>query len=276
MKIHCNHYKLTDNQTFVILDNKTRSLGDAVRLVILQAGALAKDYFQNQANLAVSLKNPKDLVTEADIRVENFIRDQLTSLYPQYGFWGEESGKPDNLDQFWVVDPIDGTHSFYRGQYFWSISIALQIGSDITVGAVYAPALDDLYFSEKDGGSTKNGKPIRVSQTNNLAEAMVCTGFACLRSNLKNNNLERFSRIALKTRDQRRYGSAALDLCMVADGQLDAFWEQNLNLYDVAAGALIAKEAGASVSDFSGREGMFPENILVTNGRIKDRMVELM
>ncbi len=260
----------------MILDNKTKPLKDTVRRVILQAGALAKDCFQNLDNLAIRHKNPRDLVTEADIQVENFIRDQLTSLYPQFGFWGEESGKTENSDEFWVVDPIDGTHSFYRGQYFWSISIALQLKSDIQLGAVYAPALDDLYLAERGAGSTKNGIPIKVSQTDKLTEAMVCTGFACLRSNLENNNLERFSRIALKTRDQRRFGSAALDLCMVADGQLDAFWEQNLNLYDIAAGTLIAQEAGASVSNFSGKEGIFPEDVLVTNGKIKDLMVELM
>jgi len=105
---------------------------------------------------------------------------------------------------------------------------------------------------------------------------MVGTGFACLRQYLEDNNLQRFARIAQATTGQRRYGSAALDLCLVADGQLDAFWEQELNLYDIAAGALIALEAGASVTDFSGNSGVFPKQILVTNGKILDQLLLLM
>ena len=105
---------------------------------------------------------------------------------------------------------------------------------------------------------------------------MIATGFACLRSYLKENNLERFCRIAQHTTGQRRFGSAAMDICMVADGQVDAFWEQELNLYDVAAGALIAKEAGATVTDFKGNEGIFPKQILVTNGKLLDQLLPLM
>ena len=112
--------------------------------------------------------------------------------------------------------------------------------------------------------------------TTDLAKAMVGTGFACLRDNLKENNLDSFCRIAQRTMDQRRFGSAALDCCMVGDGQLDAFWEQQLNLYDVAAGALIAAEAGATVTDFLGKPGLNPKAVLITNGRILAELLELM
>ncbi len=105
---------------------------------------------------------------------------------------------------------------------------------------------------------------------------MIATGFACLRSYLVENNLSRFARIAEETTGQRRFGSAAMDLCLVADGQVDAFWEQELNLYDVAAGALIAKEAGGTVTDFKGCEGVFPRQILATNGKILDQILPLM
>ena len=243
---------------------------------ILGAGKLALSYFDRLDSLEVTNKSPKDLVTEADINVESYIKTEFEKYFPDFGFWGEESGEDSLKSKRWIVDPIDGTHSFYRGQYFWSISIALEIDKIVQLGAVYAPALNDLYIAEKDKGVWKNGKAIRVSKTTTLSEAMVCTGFACLRSNLENNNLERFSRVALVTRDQRRFGSAALDLCMVADGQLDAFWEQNLNMYDVAAGALIASQAGATVCNFSGKSGLYPEEILVTNGAITDAMVKLM
>jgi myo-inositol-1(or 4)-monophosphatase len=105
---------------------------------------------------------------------------------------------------------------------------------------------------------------------------MIATGFACLRSYLTNNNLERFGRVAQHTTGQRRFGSAAMDLCLVADGQVDAFWEQELNLYDVAAGALIAQEAGGTVTDFQGNNGIFPKQILATNGKILDQLLPLM
>ncbi|TRX02330.1 inositol monophosphatase family protein [Candidatus Methylobacter oryzae] len=244
--------------------------------IIREAGSIAMSHFNDLQNLAITKKSPRDLVTDADVAVEAFLREALAKHYPQFGFWGEESGKSENQSSRWIVDPIDGTHSFSRGQYFWGISVALEIDRELIFGAVYAPALDDYYVAEKGKGAWKNGRPISVSNENNLADAMVGTGFACLRSYLKDNNLQRFCRIAEMTTGQRRFGSAAIDLCLVADGQIDAFWEQELNLYDVAAGALIASEAGATVTDFQGNEGIFPKNILVTNGEILKQILLLM
>jgi myo-inositol-1(or 4)-monophosphatase len=174
------------------------------------------------------------------------------------------------------VDPIDGTHSFSRGQYFWGISVALEIDQEIVAGAIYAPALNDLYMAEKNKGAWKNGETISVSSLSNFSEAMISTGFACLRQYLKENNLQRFCRIAEQTTGHRRFGSAALDLCLVADGQVDAFWEQELNLYDIAAGVIIVKEAGGTITDFKGKEGIFPEHILATNGKILDQILPFM
>lgn len=244
--------------------------------VVREAGSIAMAYFKDLKNVQVDKKSPRDFVTAADVAVENFLKEALTRKYPEYGFWGEESGQSANQSSRWIVDPIDGTHSFSRGQYFWAISVALEIDQELIIGAVYAPALDDYYCAKKGGGVWKNGQPITVSSESNLAEGMVATGFACLRSYLTDNNLERFGRIAQNTTGQRRFGSAALDLCLVADGQVDAFWEQELNLYDVAAGALIAREAGATVTDFQGNEGIFPKQILVTNGKILSQILPLM
>ena len=126
------------------------------------------------------------------------------------------------------------------------------------------------------GEPWKNGLPITVSSESNLAEGMVATGFASLRDYLTDNNLERFGRIAQNTTGQRRFGSAAVDLCQVADGQVDAYWKQELNLYDDAAGALIAREAGATVTDFQGNEAIFPKQILIINGKILDQILPLM
>ena len=244
--------------------------------VIREAGTIALDHFKNLKHLEVTKKSPRDLVTEADVALETFLKVSLAKDYPQFGFWGEESGQSDDQSSRWIVDPIDGTHSFTKGQYFWSISVALEINQELVFGAVYGPALDDYYSAEKGKGAWKNGEPITVSSETSLADAMISTGFACLRSYLQENNLDRFGRIAQHTTGQRRFGSAAMDVCMVADGQVDAFWEQELNLYDIAAGALIAQEAGATVTDFKGNEGVFPKQILVTNGKILEQILPLM
>ena len=247
-----------------------------IESIVREAGVIAMRYFKDLDTVGIIKKSPRDLVTDADVAVEAFLKDALEKAYPQYGFWGEESGQTANQTNRWIVDPIDGTHSFSKGQYFWSISVALEIEGDLVAGAVYAPALDDLYIAEKGKGANKNGKAIGVSSESSLASSMIATGFACLRSYLQENNLKRFCRIAEETTGQRRFGSAAMDLCLVADGQVDAFWEQELNLYDVAAGALIAKEAGGTVTDFKGNEGVFPKQILVTNRGIFEQILPLM
>lgn len=244
--------------------------------IVREAGSIAMRHFNSLDTIAVTKKSPRDLVTDADIAVEKYLKDALAKTYPDYGFWGEETGQSDNQSNRWIVDPIDGTHSFAKGQYFWSISVALEIDQELVAGSVYAPALDDFYIAAKGQGAKKNGKTISVSLEENLSDSMVATGFACLRSYLQENNLKRFCRIAQATTSQRRFGSAAMDLCLVADGQVDAFWEQELNLYDVAAGALIAQEAGATVTDFEGKEGVFPKQILVTNRGIFDQILALM
>jgi myo-inositol-1(or 4)-monophosphatase len=249
---------------------------DELEKIVRAAGVVALGYFHDLDNLSINRKSARDLVTDADLAVEQFLQNALHDECPVYGFWGEESGKTDNQRSRWIVDPIDGTHSFSRGQYFWGISVALEIDGVLEMGAVYAPALDDLYLAERGQGSWKNGRPIRVSSETDLGASMVSTGFACLRSYLPDNNLQRFCRIAQATTGQRRFGSAALDLCLVADGQVDAFWEQELNLYDVAAGALIALEAGATITDFQGTPGVYPKNILATNGGILEEILKLM
>jgi len=249
---------------------------EILETIVRAAGHVAMRYFNDLDNLAINKKSARDLVTDADVAVENYLKQALTAQCPEYGFWGEESGQTDNQASRWIVDPIDGTHSFSKGQYFWGISVALEIHGELVLGAVYGPALDDYYSAEHGQGARKNGKPIHVSNETSLADSMIGTGFACLRQYLHDNNLERFARIAQATTGQRRFGSAALDLCLVADGQVDAFWEQELNLYDVAAGALIAREAGASVTDFKGNPGVFPKQILATNGKILDQLLALM
>lgn len=244
--------------------------------IVREAGNIALAHFKDLKHLAINKKAPRDFVTAADVAVEAYLKEALSKKYPQFGFWGEESGQTANQTSRWVVDPIDGTHSFSKGQYFWAVSVALEIDQELVAGVVYAPALNDYYSAAKGEGAFKNGESISVSLEDDLGDSMIATGFACLRSYLEDNNLQRFSRIAQKTTGQRRFGSAALDVCLVADGQVDAFWEQELNLYDIAAGVVIAREAGATVTDFKGNEGVFPKQILVTNGKILDQLLPLM
>ena len=262
----------------------TLSFNDSERLkqrefllkTIKAAGEIALEEFNRVESLRVRHKSLKDIVTEADWKVEEFIKKQCQDQFPTFSFLGEETGTTPGKKGQWIVDPIDGTHSFTRNQVFWSISIALQIDGEIVLGAVLAPALNELYFAEKGKGAVKNSIPIEISQVSELDLAMVGTGFACLRANLADNNLTRFSRIALKTMGQRRFGSAALDLCMVACGQLDAFWEQHLNIYDVAAGIIIVQEAGGTITDFQGKKVVDPKNILATNGKLLPALLPLM
>jgi myo-inositol-1(or 4)-monophosphatase len=248
----------------------------ALEPIVREAGAIALTYFKDLKHLSIHKKNPRDFVTAADVAVEAFLKQALSAKFPEFGFWGEESGQSANQSKRWIVDPIDGTHSFSKGQYYWSISVALEINQALIAGIVYAPALNDYYCAQKGLGAWKNGELIQVSAEDSLENSMIGTGFACLRSHLDNNNLERFCRIANHTTGQRRLGSAAVDICLVADGQLDAFWEQELNLYDVAAGAVIAQEAGATVTDFQGNQGVFPKQILITNGKLLPQILPLM
>ncbi|MDX2469168.1 MAG: inositol monophosphatase family protein [SAR324 cluster bacterium] len=243
--------------------------------ILQEAGDLALEYFSHLQDLEIELKGPKDFVTEADKAVESFLKRKLKELAPEYGFFGEEEGIEGNQKQRWIIDPIDGTHSFMRGQYFWGISLGLEVDGTLTEGFVLAPALRDLFQAKRGFGAFKNSKPISVSKISKISEAMVATGFACLRAGLEENNLQRFNRIALETAGQRRFGSAALDLCMVADGQVEAYFEQELNLYDIAAGIVILREAGGDVYDFKGVECVNPKEVLATNKLVDQQLFSL-
>ncbi|MGK5091195.1 inositol monophosphatase family protein [Deltaproteobacteria bacterium TL4] len=242
--------------------------------VIRSAGKLALAWFLRRQELQIHFKSAKDIVSEADIAVEQWIRQEMLSQYPDFGFYGEESQEVKSSAGRWIVDPIDGTTSFTRGQYHWCISIGVEIGTEMVLGAVYAPALDVLYLAERGKGAFCNGKPISVSATSTVEQAVMATGFACLRSGLEENNLPRFNRIAQQISATRILGSAALDCCLVADGRLDAFWEQHLNLWDVAAGAFIAQEAGATVTDFQGTPQVKPQETLISNGHLHEFLLK--
>lgn len=218
------------------------------------AGEETMAYFLRRKTFEVYSKStPSDLVSTADKAVESMICAAIHSRYPEHDIFGEETGRSGSSSEFcWVIDPIDGTQCFVRKHPYFSISIALKQNGKSVAGCVYAPALGLLFSAESGGGAFENGVLISASSCRTLSEASCATGFACLRAGRKENNLKYCNRILPEIRDIKRCGSAALDLCFVASGRYDAYWELCLQEYDVAAGSLIASEAGAKVSDLHG------------------------
>lgn len=225
----------------------------------------------------LEFKSAKDIVTQIDKEVEAFLVKAILDRYPDHGVLGEEYGAVQAKSGYrWIIDPIDGTTSFVHRLPFYSISIALEQEGELVLGVVYAPALDQLFYAEKGNGAFVNDAPIHVSSTRALDTAVMATGFACLREGLPNNNLPIFNEIVPKLRDIRRFGSAALDLCYTALGSLDGFWEMNLNIYDIAAGMVILKEAGGVVTDFTGGP-QFPEKgIAAANKELHKELIHIL
>ena len=242
--------------------------------VIRQAGAITLEFRHQLPELKIDRKSAKDLVTDADRAVENFLVTEIQSRYPEHEILGEETGSHGHGEYCWVVDPIDGTNSFVHGQIHYSISIALKKNGKTLLGAVYGPVMDQLYTAGYGQGAFCNGRKLNVSSCDILLDSMLGTGFACLRSDRQYNNLPFFVEIMPKIRGVRRYGSVALDLCYVASGLLDGFWELHLTEMDVAAGKLIVEEAGGIVTDFDRQTEKIPEEIVATNGLLHQPLLD--
>ena len=239
-----------------------------IKGIALEAGKDLCSYKGNMEQSDLKFKNDRDIVSIYDEKTEDFIISGILTKYPEHNIFGEESGRTLKDSEYcWVIDPIDGTTSFVHGQPFYSISIALQKNNETIFGLIYAPRLKEMFWAQKGQGAYLNGKAISVSKRSKLIDCVLSTGFACLRAGLKNNNLEVFSRIAPELRGIRRFGSAALDLAYVSCGYIDGFWEQQLQLYDIAAGVLIVQEAGGVIVDYNG-ENFFPENGLIAGNKI--------
>ena len=223
---------------------------------------MSLEYRRKLAGITINRKHAKDFVTEADVAVEQFLVERIQKQYPDHAIFGEESGAYAGGDWRWIIDPIDGTGSFMHGQPFYSISIGVEYRGQLMLGAVSHPAIGELFMAEKGRGATCNGRPIRVSSCEKMIDAMLATGFACVRDNRERNSLQHLNRLLPRIRDIRRTGSAAMDMCYVACGRYDGYWELNLKPYDIAAGTLIVREAGGIVSDFSGDTAGLPSEII--------------
>ena len=219
-----------------------------------------------------------NLVTEADHAAEKAIIDVIKSKFPEHQVLAEEAGeiKQDSTYK-WIIDPIDGTVNFAHGIPLNCVSIGVEYNGDIILAAVYNPHLDEFYFAEKGKGATLNDKPIRVSSQSQTIKACLVTGFPYTYINIPNGPLEIFERFIRKGVPVRRLGSAAIDLCWVAAGRFDGFYEHKLEPWDSAAGYLIVEEAGGKVTDHEGNKfSIYQHKVLATNGHIHDEMLAIM
>lgn len=209
-------------------------------------GSIQMKYFRKD-NLEQTTKlNDNDVVTIADKESESFIIDYIHTHYPEHGIISEESGKENEDREWrWIIDPLDGTTNFSCGLPAFCVSIALEHSGETVVGVVYSPYLQECFYALKDKGAWFNGRRIHCSEKTEMSKAVVATGAPYDRKENPDNNLKEITKMALLVRGVRRMGSAAIDLCYTAAGFFDAYWELNLNIWDVAAGQLIAKEAGA-------------------------------
>lgn len=225
--------------------------------------SLTKD-FREVENLQASMKGAGDFVSKADIAAEEILKYELMSARPTYGWCAEEGGEEDGKDptRRWIVDPLDGTTNFLHGLPHWAISIALEHKGKIVAGVIYDPSKDEMFFAEKGGGAFMNDMRLRVAQRHRLIECVFATGLPFGgRSDLP-ETLQDLARLLPTCAGVRRFGAAALDLAYVAAGRYDGFWERRLNSWDMAAGMLIAQEAGALV------EPIVPEGDVLTDGEV--------
>jgi len=223
----------------------------------------------------VSFKGPVDLVTDADVAAERVVVGMLRESFPDHDIVAEESAPQATSGPYrWYVDPLDGTTNFAHRFPHFAVSIALAHGDDILLGVVLDPMREEVFAAYRGGGATLNGIPIRVSETGKLSQALLGTGFPYDRQQRARFYLQGLERFLTVSQGIRRGGSAALDLCYVASGRLDGFWEWGLQPWDIAAGAIIVAEAGGIVSDFHGGPcRLGGQEILATNHPLAKQMV---
>ncbi len=212
----------------------------------------------------------RDLVTEADHAAEALLLQSIAGEFPGDGVMSEES-RPDEIrsGRVWVVDPLDGTVNFAHGIPVFSVSVGFLVDGVPAAACVHAPRLGETFTAASGEGTRLDGRPVSVSAQTDLARALLCTGFAYRRNEVRENNLGNFARMALHSRGVRRLGSAALDLAFVAAGRFDGYWEPWLSPWDVAAGVLLVREAGGTVTEMGGGgDPVFGGTLLATNGRL--------
>lgn len=226
----------------------------------------------------IRYKGAVNLVTDYDTRSQKIIFDHLFRCFPEHDFLAEEGLCEEKGSEFrWIFDPIDGTTNFAHSFPVFCVSIALEWENEIILGVIYDPMREELFSATKGSGVFLNEKKIRVSEIRDLDKSLLSTGFPYDIRESENNNIDHFINLITRSQAVRRCGSAAIDLCYVACGRFDGFWELKLFPWDVAAGALIVNEAGGRVTDFKNKEfDIFGKECLATNGLIHDQMVDVL
>ncbi len=236
---------MTSNSSHPALD-----LISPMQAMAREAGSLVMDYFRQ--HVKIEYKGDVDLVTVADRKSEALILERIRRMFPTHDVLGEEGSRVETgSDYKWYVDPLDGTTNFAHGYPVFCVSLAVEHRGQRIAGVVYDPTRDEMFAAELGSGARMNDKAIHVSATAKLGECLVATGFPSHKRH-KNPNIYFYHQITLQTHGVRRAGSAALDLCNVASGRFDGFWEFNLNPWDTTAGVLLVEEAGGKVTNFSG------------------------
>ncbi len=240
------------------------------------AGKILKQGFNHR--LQIDYKGRINPVTQYDLKSEQYITSRISKCFPKHAILAEEGHDVEEASPYrWVIDPLDGTVNYAHGFPIYSVSIALQYDGDTVAGVVYDPEREELFSAGKGLGARLNGKIIHVSSEKVLQQALLATGFAYNIGTAKHNNLGLFARMAKKAQGVRRPGSAAIDLCWLACGRLDGFWELYLHPWDTAAAILIVEEAGGRVSRINGRRySIFAPDILASNGRIHRTMTNVL
>ena len=218
-----------------------------------------------------------NLVTEADHAAEKAIIEKIKSQYPDHHILSEEVGELVQDSRYkWIIDPIDGTVNFAHGIPLNCVSIAVEHNGEIVLGAVYNPHMNEFFLAEKGRGATLNDKPIKVSDQTEPIKACLVTGFPYTYLDMPNGPLSIFERFIRKGVPVRRLGSAAIDLCWVAAGRFDGFYEHKLEAWDSAAGFLMVEEAGGKVTDFEGNAfSPYQHRLLATNGKLHDELLAI-
>ncbi len=239
---------------------------------VIEAGEVLKKYFNTP--LAIKTKSTeRDLVTQADIESEKYIISAIQRHYPDHAILAEEHGRIGDSEYLWLIDPIDGTTNFAHSHPMFCIVIALAHNDKIILTAIYDPLRNELFSVEKGKGAFLNDQVIKVSSSSTLSSSVLVTGFPYDRATNPKNNMKEFCKIMPLVQGIRRSGSAALDMCYVACGRLDGYWEYHLNPWDFAGGVLLVREAGGVVSNIDGSEwAMASNNVIAANKELHQEM----
>jgi len=236
---------------------------------------------QRLGSAQISNKGDIDLVTEADIAAEELIIDRIRSHYPLHGILAEESGEAvqqgtSRSEWKWIIDPLDGTTNYAHGYPCFCVSIAVEHAGTLEIGVVYDPMRDEMFAAERGQGATLNERRIRVSSVEQLNSAMMCTGFP-YDVRTRPDFARDFTNFTLHAQAVRRDGSAALDLAYIACGRFDGFWEDGLNPWDVAAGAILISEAGGRITNYENEPlDIYTKKVVASNGRVHDATLRLL